>query len=98
MEGTMKHLLLFIALMSTISGCCATPVVMDNGNQSKVFVPCTDNNLCFRDSYSVAWDNSHSCYERDYPVSYRAKQSEYESNRVEYILLPKSDAANGGAQ
>jgi hypothetical protein len=85
----MKRLLWYIFLMSFISG-CATPLIIDNGNQSRVFTPCTNNDLCFRDTYNVAWDNwcQYNC--RDYPVSYRSKQSEYESNKVEYILLPKS--------
>jgi len=90
----MKRLICLVFLSSTISG-CATPVIIDNGSQSRVFTPCTNNDFCFRDTYNIAWDNSRSCcpdygrsYCPDYPVSYRSKQSEYESNKVEYILLP----------
>jgi hypothetical protein len=86
----MKRLFCFVFLISLVSGCCATPLVIDNGNQSRVFTPCTNDGLCFRDTYNVAWDSSCSTDCRDFPVSYRTKQTEYESNKVEYILLPKS--------
>lgn len=91
----MRQLPMFLILFCfVISGCCATPLVIDNGTQSRVFTPCTNDNLCFRDTYNVTWDNSCSFYGQGYPVSYRSKQSEYESNRVEYILLPQSATAN----
>ncbi len=85
----MKKLLCFMFLMGAVSG-CAKPVVIENGTQSRVFTPCTSDNLCFRDSYNIAWDYWCTSSQRDYPISYRTKQSEYESSRVEYILLPKS--------
>lgn len=86
----MKRLLYLIVLLGAVSGCCAKPVVIDNGTQSRVFIPCTNDNLCFKDTYNVAWDNWCPSMYRDYPVSYRTKQSEYESSRVEYLLLPTS--------
>lgn len=89
----MKYLLLLSFLISIISG-CATPIIIDNGSQTRVFTPCTNNNLCFRDSYNIVWDNTSPYHCRDYPVSYRTKQSEYESNKVEYILLPRSYTAD----
>lgn len=79
-----------MVLLGAISGCCAKPVVIDNGTQSRVFIPCTNDNLCFKDTYNVVWDKGCSSAYRDYPISYRTKQSEYESNRVEYLLLPTS--------
>jgi hypothetical protein len=90
----MRKSVLLLVLPCFLFGCYATPLVIDNGTQSRVFTPCTNNNLCFRDTYNVTWDNGHSCYGRDYPVSYRSKQSEYESNRVEYILLPQNSVTN----
>ncbi len=90
----MKRLVLLLALPCFLFGCYATPLVIDNGTQSRVFTPCTNNNLCFRDTYHVTWDNGCSFYGQDYPVSYRSKQSEYESNRVEYILLPQNTVTN----
>ena len=85
----MKRLILFILLSSSISG-CATPLIIENGNQSRIFTPCTSDDLCFRDGYQVAWDNWSPGRSRDYPVSYRANQYEYLSNKAEYILVPDS--------
>lgn len=95
----MRRLIFFALLTASVSG-CARPVIIENGTQSRVFTPCTNDNLCIRDSYNVAWDSF--CYRdsRDYPVTYRSKQYEYESNRVEYILLPENALAQqeGGAR
>jgi len=85
----MKRLISLIALSCAISG-CATPLVIDNGKQTRVFTPCTNDNLCFRDTYNVLWDNWCPNSPADYPISYRSKQTEYESNKVEYILLPNT--------
>ena len=89
----MKRFTLFLLLTCFMTG-CATPLVIDNGTQSRIFTPCTNDALCFRDSYHIAWDNGYPCGLQDFPVSYRSKQTEYESNHVEYILLPHSAVAN----
>ena len=89
----MKRLICLMLLSGSISG-CATPLVIDNGNGIKVFTPCTTDDLCFRNTYSVAWDNWHLNSLRDYPVSYRTKQTEYESSKPEYILLPTNEKSN----
>lgn len=94
----MKKFLLFliaVSVLSIIAGCAngAKPVVIDNGTQSRMLVPCTNDNLCVRSGYEVAkdaWCTSscavgERCCAQDYPVSYRSKSWEYESNRVEYI-------------
>lgn len=99
----MKRLLFFILLSCTVSGCVtSTPVVIDNGTRSRILTPCTTDSLCFRDGYEVAWDNWCPDAVADYPVSYRVKQSEYLSDRVEYILQPRKEAAvvapTGGEQ
>lgn len=90
-----------------LAGCCgvpvgvpntATPVVVDNGTQARVLVPCSNDNLCVRNSYEIAkdvWcpDNCFTggvCCQKDYPVSYRSKNWDYESNRVEYIYMPRT--------
>ena len=86
----MKRLLLCLAVLTCCASCCAKPVVIDNGVHTRVFTPCTDNNLCFRDTYNIAWDSWCTYGGHDYPVSYRTKQTEYESGKVEYILMPKS--------
>lgn len=85
----MKRLMGLIFLMGAVSG-CATPLVIDNGAQSRVFTPCTSDNLCMRDGYAIAWDYACRGSLPNYPVSYRVKQSEYESDRVEFILTPDS--------
>ena len=90
----MRPVFLLLILLCLMSGCAANPLVIDNGAQSRVFTPCTNDNLCFRDTYNIAWDGGCSSYNQSYPVSYRSKQSEYESNRVEYILLPQTFTAN----
>ena len=86
----MKKLLGVMVLVGCVSGCCSVPVVLDNGIQSKVFTPCTDDNLCFRETYNIAWDRWCPLNCNDYPISYRTKQTEFESKKVEYILMPKS--------
>lgn len=91
----MKKLLLLLSFVGCVSG-CATPVFVDNGTQSRVFTPCTNDNLCIRDSYNIAWDYTCSWNFPDIPVSYRSKQSEYQSNKVEYILRPESAVIENG--
>ncbi|MDD2900543.1 MAG: hypothetical protein PHI31_17765 [Desulfuromonadaceae bacterium] len=89
----MGRFTLFLILTCFMTG-CATPLMIENGTQSRTFTPCTNDALCFRDSYHVAWDNGYPYGCQDFPVSYRSKQTEYESNRVEYILLPPAAVAN----
>ena len=67
----MRRIFWFMAVTCLLSGCatgCPT---------GKVIGPCGSDSQCYRDSYGIAWDNWcwNSC--RDYPVSYRTKQSEY---------------------
>lgn len=80
-----------LLLTVAICGACApqSTLVVDNGVQSRVLVPCNDDALCVRGSYDVALDTwcPQGC--KDYPVSYRTKQWEYESSRVEYVYLPR---------
>jgi hypothetical protein len=84
-------LLLRIALISCIISGCTTPLLIDNGAQSKVFIPCENEIFCFRDAYNIAWDNWCPNSFRDFPVSYRSKHSDYESIFTEYILVPKPE-------
>ena len=90
---------MLLLLMATIAGgCVATPVVVDNGTQSRIIIPCTNDALCVRNTYEIAKDvwcpqnglpSDYRC-RRDYPVSYRSKNWEYETNRVEYIYMPRN--------
>ena len=102
----MKLLFLIIMLACVITGCAAKsfildndakPVIIDNGVQRRTFTPCTDDRLCFRDSYEVAWDRlcnwnnqGTCCSHSDFPISHRNKQTEYESNKVEPIYTPRN--------
>ena len=93
----MKAFLFLVAAVvaSTLFGCAngARPVMVDNGTQSRMLIPCTNDNLCVRSGYEVAKDAwcskgcaaGDKCCNQDYPVSYRSKNWEYESNRYEYI-------------
>jgi len=87
----MKNLLFGSILASLLAG-CATPVLIDNESRGRTMVPCLNDTLCIRDTYSVVWDNDNN---RNYPVSYRAKQTEY-------ILVPgksiKSIGEYGGGK
>ncbi|WP_152609836.1 hypothetical protein [Geobacter sp. OR-1] len=77
----MNKTLLLLAASTIIAG-CATSTILNDGTRSKVFIPCNNSALCFSDnSYDIIWD--YAC--ADYPISYRAKQSEYRSSRSEYI-------------
>jgi hypothetical protein len=81
---------LLLIVIFVLAGCASkSTVVVDNGVQSRVLVPCNDDALCVRSAYDVAIDMwcPQGC--KDYPVSYRTKQWEYESSRVEYIYLPR---------
>ena len=80
---------IIVTILSAVAG-CAGPVVIDDGVRSRVFIPCTQDNLCFRNTYGVAWDN----YCSNYPVSYRNNDYEYESRRVEWIYQPREYAPN----
>jgi hypothetical protein len=95
----MKQILcifLILVLAGMVSGCAGIPLVLDNGAQRRIFTPCTNDNLCFRDTYDVSWDswcnwcNWGGCGPRqDFPVTYRTKQVEYEGKQVEYIYAPR---------
>lgn len=99
----MKISLMFVVLLmvAITCGCVATPVVVDNGIQSRVIVPCTNDSLCVRNTYEVAkdvWCTHNSCLQGyanfacclDYPVSYRSKNWEYETDRFEYIYKSRN--------
>ena len=91
----MKRWICFVLLSCALTG-CATPVVIDDGTRTRTFNPCTTDALCFRDSYSLVWDNWCFNTQRDYPVTYRTKQYEYLSDRTEYILSPSANVEMSG--
>jgi len=91
---SMQCFCLVLLLTGFVAGCAAMhrPVELYNGVNHRVIAPCTNDNLCFRDTHDVAWDSwcnwnpwEPVAARHDYPVSYRTKQSEYETKRTEYI-------------
>lgn len=89
----MKRLYWLVFLAGLIS-LGATSQDMDNVNPTQTSVSNTspDNNPCPQDTYNVAWDSWSPSNLPDFPVSYRAKKHEPNSNKVEYIMLCKPDA------
>ena len=97
-------LFVFVVMIFLNTGCTTKPLMLDNGVQQRVFTPCTDDKLCFRDTYDVSWDTWRNwcnwCDQgevssrRDFPVTYRTKQMEYESRKVEYIYSPRNYIGN----
>ena len=100
----MSCFFLSLLLFCIITGCTTKPLMLDNGVQQRVFTPCTDDRLCFRDTYDVSWDSwcnwcnwcnqGEQFSRRDFPVTYRTKQLEYESRKIEYVYTPKSYFGN----
>ena len=74
----MKKLFSVFVLACSVSG-CATATLVENGSRRQTVSHCVNDTLCVRDTYSVVWDTGTGCrnYCQDYPVSYRAKQTEY---------------------
>lgn len=89
---------LFLGVIQLLSGCAAnnTPLVLENGFQRKSITLCDNDVYCFRNTYSVIWDqacraNSLGC-SSGYPVSYRSKEYVLETGQENHtIQLP--DAA-----
>lgn len=72
----MRKLLCLVSVTILLSGCAS------NCRNGIITNPCASDSQCYRDSYSIVWDSwcRNGC--RDYPVSYRTKQTEY-------IVLPE---------
>ena len=75
-RGIMKKMLCMLIAVCALSG-CVTSVLVDDNTHRKVFKACECDTLCVRDVYSVAWDNGCRYNCRDYPVTYRAQQTEF---------------------
>ncbi len=74
--------LLLLSLMVLLLAGCATSTVLSDGTRTKVFTPCTNNTVCLTENlYDIVWDRTCA----DYPISYRAKNYQYDSMRTEYI-------------
>jgi hypothetical protein len=84
----MEKMLCMLIVACSLSG-CATSVMVDNGSHRKIFIPCEGTTPCARDTYSVAWDNGYRDNHRDYPVTYRAKQTEF-------VMVPEQPARCNG--
>ena len=82
----MKRLKLFGAVaFITMLGGCASPVSFSDGLRNRVFIPCTDDAFCFRNTYGIAQERN--CNE--FPVTFRNNEYEYRSNKYEWIYQTK---------
>lgn len=79
----MKSLIGLLILTGSLSG-CATPVAVTDGAHKRAFIPCSNDELCFRNTYGIARDNNCS----DFPVSYRNDDREYTTTNYEWIYRP----------
>ncbi len=88
----MKRLYWLVFLSGLIS-LGATSQVIDNGVQTQpaTSTPCQNYNPCLRDTYNVVWDNWCPFNCPDFPVSYRSKKYESDSEKVEYIMLSRPE-------
>ena len=76
------YMLLLLSLMMIFLVGCATSTVLSDGTRTKIFTPCTNSTVCLTENfYDIVWDNTCA----DYPISYRAKNYEFNSLRTEYI-------------
>lgn len=81
----MKKMICLIGILimaGSLSG-CATPVTVTDGVHSRAFIPCANDDLCFRKTYGIARDNSCS----DFPVAYRNDDRVYNTDKNEWIHL-----------
>jgi hypothetical protein len=88
----MKKSLLFISICFCLSGCAAPPVYIVDNFHSKKIVRYDNDMFCFKEKYSVAWDNTcqsycynycHGCKSKGYPVSYRSKEYACENDHMD---------------
>ena len=70
--------LLFLA--GLMSG-CATQVAVTDGVHRRAFIPCANDELCFRKTYGIARDNQCS----DFPVAYRNDDRVYNTEKKERL-------------
>ena len=74
--------LFLLSLIGILMTGCATSTVLSDGTRTKVLTPCSNNTVCLTENlYDIVWDRNCA----DYPISYRAKNYEYDSMRTEYI-------------
>ena len=79
----MKYVMCLIGLLilaGLLSGCSA-PVIVTDGVHIRAFIPCANDELCFRNTYGIARDN----YCSDFPVTYRNDDREFNAQNYEWI-------------
>jgi len=93
----MKRLYWLVFLAGLISLGAASQDV-DNGSQQQTAASNAAQNstTCPKDAYNVVWDSWSAADHPDFPVSYRAKKHDPNSNKVEYIMLCNPGAPCGG--
>jgi hypothetical protein len=60
---------------------CASSISVTDGVHKRAFIPCANDELCFRNTYGVARDNSCS----DFPVTYKNNDKEYNTSNREWV-------------
>lgn len=75
-----KYLAGLAIIAGFISG-CASPLSVTDGVHKRAFIPCDKDELCFRNTYGIARDNSCS----DFPVSYKNNDKEYITPNKEWV-------------
>ena len=81
--NNMTRLIGLLILAGSLSG-CATPVMVTDEVHRRAFIPCVNDELCFRNTYGIARDNSCS----DFPVAYRNNDREFTTANKEWIFQP----------
>ncbi len=90
----MKRLLMSGLMAWLLSGCIPSNVIYDNSTAMRIFTPCSNREICGIDTYNVTWDNLCDQNISDYPVSYRSKQSVFQSGKAEYVTYRKLSVAD----
>ncbi len=78
-----KRLIGLLVLTGALSG-CATPVIVTDDAHLRAFIPCANDEFCFRNTYGIARDN----YCSDFPVAYRNNDREFNTTNNELIYQP----------
>ena len=80
-----KSLIGLLVLAGSLAG-CATPVMVTDGVHRRAFIPCANDEFCFRSTYGIVRDN----YCSDFPVAYRNDDREFNTTNFELIYQPGS--------
>ena len=69
-----------VGIITMLAGCVG-PVHVSDGTRDRVFVPCTDDAFCFRNTYGIVQEQNCN----NFPVTFRNNEYEYKLNKYEWI-------------